>query len=360
MPRPDLLILDTGLSRVGGWQVLKTLRTTPALARMPVVMLTGVMMDRDKVQRPAPACSSSVTTARFLLCHFFYGLSHGTLRWARLRHDSDQDCVSGCAGQLQVFRYPHPTGTVSIPTALMYRTAEGQQSTTTPSLSFYISEGEDIGTPAYEHFKVLLPLVSRAQWYAHGWPEDRSPQEVTRLYFRHLLMENLRSFMPEIGSIDRVVVAIPNAWFEPSGRSGRQILRRMFLQDLGLTDVQFHSDATCAVAYIAHCYQQKHHQAPTGTILVCDMGGGRFQVALCRLQGKHIEMLAHDGDGEYGLGLAGVAFDRAAARRRLTWNGAPKVRPGPSSRFLRRRSPAWNRVCNKLWPKPTGWKTSVA
>ena len=104
-------------------------------------------------------------------------------------------------GQLQVFRYPPPTGTEFVPTALMYRTAEGQQSTTAPSLSFYIPDGEDTGTPAYEHFKVLLPLASRAQWYSYGWQEGRSPEEVTRLYFRQLLLENLRSFTHGVGSI---------------------------------------------------------------------------------------------------------------------------------------------------------------
>ena len=51
MPRPDLLILDIGLPKHGGWQVLKAVRTTPALARMPVVMLTGARMDTDEVQR---------------------------------------------------------------------------------------------------------------------------------------------------------------------------------------------------------------------------------------------------------------------------------------------------------------------
>jgi CheY-like chemotaxis protein len=53
MPRPDLLILDIGLPKIGGWKVLKTLRTMPALATLPVVMLTGAMMATDKVQQEA-------------------------------------------------------------------------------------------------------------------------------------------------------------------------------------------------------------------------------------------------------------------------------------------------------------------
>jgi CheY-like chemotaxis protein len=50
-PRPDLLLLDIRLPRVGGWQVLRAVRTTPALARIPVVVLTGTMTDKDAVHR---------------------------------------------------------------------------------------------------------------------------------------------------------------------------------------------------------------------------------------------------------------------------------------------------------------------
>ena len=53
MPRPNLLILDIGLPKLGGWKVLQTIRATPALARMPVVMLTGATMAVDEGHRAA-------------------------------------------------------------------------------------------------------------------------------------------------------------------------------------------------------------------------------------------------------------------------------------------------------------------
>jgi two-component system response regulator len=53
MPRPDLLILDIGLPKLGGWKVLKTLRALPALATLPVVMLTGARMEVDETHRAA-------------------------------------------------------------------------------------------------------------------------------------------------------------------------------------------------------------------------------------------------------------------------------------------------------------------
>jgi CheY-like chemotaxis protein len=52
-PRPQLLLLDIGLPKIGGWHVLETLRATPALTALPVVMLTGSMTERDEAQRAA-------------------------------------------------------------------------------------------------------------------------------------------------------------------------------------------------------------------------------------------------------------------------------------------------------------------
>jgi two-component system, chemotaxis family, response regulator Rcp1 len=53
MPRPHLTILDIGLPKLGGWKVLKTLRAIPALAILPVVMLTGARMEVDDAHRAA-------------------------------------------------------------------------------------------------------------------------------------------------------------------------------------------------------------------------------------------------------------------------------------------------------------------
>lgn len=50
-PRPQLLLLDIGLPKIDGWDVLQTLRAAPALATLPVVMLTGSMAGRDEERR---------------------------------------------------------------------------------------------------------------------------------------------------------------------------------------------------------------------------------------------------------------------------------------------------------------------
>ena len=53
MPRPRLLILDIEMPGANGWQVLETIRATPALAMLPVVILTGILSSRDGEQRAA-------------------------------------------------------------------------------------------------------------------------------------------------------------------------------------------------------------------------------------------------------------------------------------------------------------------
>jgi len=50
-PRPHLLLLDIGIPKIDGWEVLQTLRATPALATLPVVMLTGSMSGWDEERR---------------------------------------------------------------------------------------------------------------------------------------------------------------------------------------------------------------------------------------------------------------------------------------------------------------------
>jgi len=53
MPRPALVILDIGLPKLDGWEVLKVIRATPTLATIPVALLTGVMSRQDEEQREA-------------------------------------------------------------------------------------------------------------------------------------------------------------------------------------------------------------------------------------------------------------------------------------------------------------------
>ena len=52
-PRPHLIILDIGLPKRGGWDVLTAIRADPSLTTMPVVMLTGILTSEDTKQSKA-------------------------------------------------------------------------------------------------------------------------------------------------------------------------------------------------------------------------------------------------------------------------------------------------------------------
>ncbi len=46
-PRPDLVLLDLNMPKVGGLEVLRTIKSTPGLRTIPTVILTTSMADRD-------------------------------------------------------------------------------------------------------------------------------------------------------------------------------------------------------------------------------------------------------------------------------------------------------------------------
>jgi CheY-like chemotaxis protein len=46
-PRPDLILLDLRLPRIDGLEVLKIIKTTPSLTRIPVVILTSSDAEHD-------------------------------------------------------------------------------------------------------------------------------------------------------------------------------------------------------------------------------------------------------------------------------------------------------------------------
>jgi two-component system, response regulator len=49
-PRPNLVLLDLRLPRVDGLEVLRTIKTTPSLLRIPVVILTSSDAENDIVK----------------------------------------------------------------------------------------------------------------------------------------------------------------------------------------------------------------------------------------------------------------------------------------------------------------------
>lgn len=47
VPRPDLVLLDIGLPKIGGFEVLAEIKGNPNLKRIPVIMLTSSKAEED-------------------------------------------------------------------------------------------------------------------------------------------------------------------------------------------------------------------------------------------------------------------------------------------------------------------------
>ncbi|MEM1096080.1 MAG: response regulator [Bacteroidota bacterium] len=60
-PRPDLVLLDLNLPGVDGHQVLKTVKTDPALRAIPVVIMTTSSADEDILSTYENAANCYVT-----------------------------------------------------------------------------------------------------------------------------------------------------------------------------------------------------------------------------------------------------------------------------------------------------------
>ena len=192
----------------------------------------------------------------------------------------------------------------------------------------------------YRYFKMLLPVEQSEQWpdsygpYAAG---GLSPAQVASDFIGELVSgaspgrERLHPREPAQysfrrahgGVIEELVVSVPQVWSDVRAY-GRQQLQTV-VRELGLPLKQLISEPVAAAAYFTYCYRMKQGEPYSGNLLVCDMGGGTFDVALCRLRPGHVEVLCNEGNGERGLGIAGAHFDHALIEGKLGTPPPPEV-----------------------------------
>jgi molecular chaperone DnaK len=189
----------------------------------------------------------------------------------------------------------------------------------------------------------LLPLAEAGEWTRAGWTVDIAPANAAADYFRCVLLDGPDSFRTTQGPIEGLVVSIPEDWRRRiNDHRGAEILRQILLDELELPVDSLQSEPVCAAAYFARLYQQservQQRKRPFhGNLLICDLGGGTFDVALCSVDETQITVLDCDGNAEPGQGLAGVCFDyRAVERARDAANNAPPPSGTPAHRRVLR------------------------
>jgi molecular chaperone DnaK len=217
-------------------------------------------------------------------------------------------------GVLEAFQYGGPQGQKYVPSFIAY-----DEGFVDIGMAARTTAANHPDVESYGNFKMWLPLPPAE--VADRFTRDRTPIRFTRDYLSELLIspENPYSFSNQQGPIERLVVSVPEIWQRDIYNRGRESLQKL-IRELQLPLVQLVSEPVAAATYYAWEMQRRtQHTATksfTGNLLVCDMGGGTFDVSLCRIYGdKKVEVLYFDGQGDRGLDSAGVAFDRRCVQQ---------------------------------------------
>lgn len=212
--------------------------------------------------------------------------------------------------ELKLFRFPSPRGQEYIPTAVSYRhRGEGESVAVGQGALNEASNFRNV--ELIQGFKMFLPAEDPN---VYGWTGSRPPTQVARDYLERLLREGRYSFQKVHGEITGAVVSVPEIWQRMGTNPGAEVLWRVVVDEMGLPVKQLASEPVCAAAYFFYQYQRGRRSLEDFHLLVCDVGGGTFDVALCRIHGQQIEVVDFDGNSEEGLGLAGRCFDYNAVR----------------------------------------------
>jgi molecular chaperone DnaK len=222
-------------------------------------------------------------------------------------------------GEFELFRFPGPSGSEYIPTVVSYRQQGDRVSTSigTPALLDFTTHPGN--TRLATRIKLFLPIRDPEEQRKQGWSLDKHPDEVVKDYFSQVFREHRESLEKVWGGIESAVVSVPEVWQRTARNPGAEALRRILIDELQLPVDHLRSEPVCAAAYYAWAYQRYEQRSQRSkrpfNLLVCDMGGGTFDVALCQVTGTRIEVLDFDGNSEGGWGLAGARFDEELVRK---------------------------------------------
>jgi molecular chaperone DnaK len=219
-------------------------------------------------------------------------------------------------GEFELFKFPGPSGNEYIPTAVSYRQQQGKTTISIGTSAFIDFRNYPQNTRLATRIKLFLPIRDPNEQKRQGWTLDKHPDEVVKDYFSQIFREHQSSLKNVWGEITTAVVSVPEVWQRSARNPGAEALRRILIDELNLPVDHLRSEPVCAAAYYAWAYQRYERRGTDRpfTLLVCDMGGGTFDVALCQVRGTKIEVLDFDGNSEGGWGLAGAKFDEALVK----------------------------------------------
>ncbi len=218
--------------------------------------------------------------------------------------------------QFDLFKFPGPGGKEYIPTVVGYN-QKGEIFIGERAILEFTIDPQNIRLAT--RIKLFLPIREPQEQKRQGWTLDKSPDEVVKEYFSQLFYQHNYGLQVVWGNIESAVVSVPEIWQRTTYNPGAESLRRILIDELKLPVDHLRSEPVCAAAYYAWAYQryEKRNQRTERpfNLLLCDMGGGTFDVALCQVTGNRIEVLDFDGNSEGGWGLAGARFNEELLRK---------------------------------------------
>lgn len=214
------------------------------------------------------------------------------------------------SGDLETFKYPAVSGSDYIPSCVAYDKKKDKNLFRIGRESLRIAGNSDIDF--YKNLKMILPRP-KEEWKKLGWAGKKSPEDVITDYLNKILLSEKRgdySFKKEIGEIEGIILSVPQAWItRQPNHNGRPLLEKILKENLKLPLIQLVSEPVAAAAYYTDWHKSHYSSDFVGNLLVCDMGGGTFDVTLCKLNGNKVEVIKNDGNGILDVGRAGVYFD---------------------------------------------------
>lgn len=216
--------------------------------------------------------------------------------------------------KVEAFQYGGPDGRKYIPSFIAYLDEYGEIEVGAAARATVSYQSQ---IESYANFKMHLPLPETE--FSSHFKNNRTPISVTTDYLRQILVspDNEYSFREQQGEISKIVVSVPEIWHRDVNNTGRERLQKLIREELGFGNklIQLVSEPVAAAAYYVWEDRQRNSTNKdklfSGNLLVCDMGGGTFDVSLCKIhENSSVEVLYFDGEGHRGLECAGVAFDK--------------------------------------------------
>lgn len=143
---------------------------------------------------------------------------------------------------------------------------------------------------------------------------DKNEQNNAKKYSKGFLSKITSDFKKNSGDVEEIVVCVRESWRrDTSNSNGVKNILKIF-NEIGYGDkLQILSEPICAAAYYKHIYLSKEDTGENDAclnVLICDMGGRKFEATLCKIKPDRISIVcSKSSDDKVSSFIGGFYFD---------------------------------------------------